>query len=111
MVTARPAHVIAPGPPAFELQTLGWRAFQDLCAAVLRQVWGQSVQAFADSNDAGRDGGFYGIWDNSAARAGMRALPEGPFAVQCKHTRNPSSTLFPSGLEDEFRKVPALVSQ
>ena len=100
---------VAPGSPVFELHTLGWRAFQDLCAAVLRQVWGQSVQAFADSNDAGRDGGFYGIWDSPAASSGMRDLPAGPFVVQCKHTRNPGGTLSPSGLEDEFRKVPALV--
>lgn len=107
----QPGHAVAPGSPVFELHTLGWRAFQDLCAAVLRQVWGQSVQAFADSNDAGRDGGFYGIWDNPAARSGMRDLPAGPFVVQCKHTRNPGGTLSPSGLEDEFRKVPALVGQ
>jgi hypothetical protein len=64
MVTARPARVAAPGSVSFDLHTLGWRAFQDLCAAVVRAVWGQSAQAFADSNDGGRDGAFYGIWRN-----------------------------------------------
>jgi hypothetical protein len=43
--------VAAVGSPRFALHTLGWRAFQDLSAAVLREVWGQSVQACADSND------------------------------------------------------------
>ena len=51
------------GVSEFELHTLGWRAFQDLCVAVVRTVWGHIVSAFADSNDAGRDGAFYGIWE------------------------------------------------
>jgi hypothetical protein len=45
--------VHAPGEPDFELHTLGWRSFQDLCAAILREVWGQTVQPFADTRDAG----------------------------------------------------------
>ena len=61
-MTRKQAVAAAPGPPSFELHTLGWRAFQDLCAVVIRTVWGQSVLVFADSNDAGRDGAFYGIW-------------------------------------------------
>lgn len=105
------ATVAAPGPPGFALHTLGWRAFQDLCAAVLRQVWGQSVQAFADSNDAGRDGAFYGVWHDSDNTSGLRDLPAGPFVLQCKHTKNPGATLAPSELEDEFAKVEALVRQ
>lgn len=111
MVTrpATPGRVIAPGPPAFELHTLGWRAFQDLCAAVLRQVWGQSAQAFADSNDAGRDGAFHGVWRDHPGETGLRDLPEGPFVLQSKHTKNPGSTLSPSDLADELGKVQAMV--
>jgi hypothetical protein len=45
----QPGRAVAPGSPVFELHTLGWRAFQDLCAAVLHQVWGQSVQAYSRS--------------------------------------------------------------
>lgn len=103
--------VVAPGSPTFELQTLGWRAFQDLCAAVLRQVWGQSVQAFADSNDAGRDGAFYGVWQDPSNPTGVQDLPSGPFVLQCKHTKSPDSTLSLSTLEDEFSKVSALVNR
>ena len=74
MVAGNPGHVVAPGSPAFDLHTLGWRAFQDLCAAVVRTVWGQSAQAFADSNDGGRDGAFYGIWHDPPASRGGAGL-------------------------------------
>jgi hypothetical protein len=104
------AHAVAPGSPTFELHTLGWRAFQDLCAAVVREVLGQSVQSFADSNDAGRDGAFYGIWHDPPGQ-GMRDILVGPFVLQCKHTRTPRATLALSKLEDEFGKVRALVDQ
>src|SRR5690348_8066927 len=109
MVTAGPARVVAPGPPVFELHTLGWRAFQDLCAAVVRTVWGQSAHAFADSNDAGRDGAFYGVWQDPPDAPGPRDLPAGPFVLQCKHTKRPGATLSESDLEEEFAKVPGLV--
>jgi hypothetical protein len=77
---------------------------------MLREVLGQSVQAFADSNDAGRDGAFYGIWHDPPGQ-GVRDLLVGPFVLQCKHTRGPRATLTLSKLEDEFGKVPALVDQ
>lgn len=103
------ATVTAPGSPTFALHTLGWRAFQDLCAAVLRHVWGQSVQPFADSNDGGRDGAFYGIWREHSQHAALRDLPQGPFVLQCKHTKSIDSTLSPSDLDEEFAKAKALV--
>ena len=108
MTGAAGGEVVAPVPPRFAFHTLGWRAFQDLCAAVLREVWGQSVQAFADSNDAGRDGAFYGTWAGGCT-SGMDDVPEGPFVLQCKHTKNVDSTLSASMLTEEFDKVSALV--
>ena len=106
-----PARVVAPGPPAFELHSLGWRAFQDLCGAVARTIWGQSAQAFADSNDAGRDGAFYGVWHDPPESMGLHDLLRGPFVLQCKHTKKAGSTLSVSDLEDEFGKVPSLVDR
>lgn len=103
--------VVAVGSPRFTLHTLGWRAFQDLCVAVLREVWGQSVQAFADSNDGGRDGAFYGTWQSPTDPSGVRDIPPGPFVLQCKHTKKADATLAPSELEDEFDKVTALVDR
>jgi len=110
-MTTRRARVAAPGEPTFELHTLGWRAFQDLCAGVLRTVWGQSAQAFADSNDAGRDGAFYGVWHDPPDKAGVHDYLRGPFVLQCKHTKKADSTLSESELEEEFDKVPGLVNR
>ncbi|MFY4722211.1 hypothetical protein [Streptomyces sp. LaBMicrA B280] len=115
----RTSETVAPGSPRFALHTLGWRAlhtlgwraFQDLCAAVLREVWGQSVQAFADSNDGGRDGAFYGTWQPPPVSEGVQDVPPGPFVLQCKHTKRADATLAPSELEDEFAKVHALVDR
>ncbi|MFD8970670.1 restriction endonuclease [Streptomyces sp. NPDC059568] len=105
------SETVAPGSPRFALHTLGWRAFQDLCAAVLREVWGQSVQAFADSNDGGRDGAFYGTWQPPDEPGCVRELLPGPFVLQCKHTKKADATLAPSELKDEFAKVRALVGR
>lgn len=90
------------------MHTLGWRSFQDLCAAVLREVWGQSVQPFADSQDGGRDGAFYGQWSNSSPGFD---LPDGPFVLQCKFLAHRDKTLSLSGLEGELTKIKNLVSQ
>ncbi|MFG2409896.1 hypothetical protein ACGFR8_37365 [Streptomyces brevispora] len=103
--------VAAVGSPRFALHTLGWRAFQDLCAAVLREVWGQSVQSFADSNDGGRDGAFYGTWPPPIGPNSAHDVPPGPFVLQCKHTRKADATLAPSELDDEFDKARALVKR
>lgn len=100
--------VHAPGPATFELHTLGWRSFQDLCAAVLREVWGQSVQPFADTNDAGRDGAFYGMWRGTARSSD---LPNGPFVLQCKFMARRDQTLSPSSIEDELAKIRKLVDR
>lgn len=108
MVDTPATQVVAPGSPRFSLHTLGWRAFQDLCAAVLREVWGQSVTAFADSNDAGRDGAFYGRWVGTNSN-GMQDVPDGPYVLQCKHTKHADSTLAPSVLDEELGKVQGLV--
>src|SRR5262249_31537308 len=110
VVTRTRARAAAPGSASFDLHTLGWRAFQDLCAAVVRTVWGQSAHAFADSNDGGRDGAFYGISRNPPDGREAQDLPDGPFVLQCKHTKKPGDTLSESDLEEEFAKVPALVA-
>ncbi|GHB75624.1 hypothetical protein GCM10010377_77530 [Streptomyces viridiviolaceus] len=107
----RKGAVAAPGSPDFALHTLGWRAFQDLCAAVLREVWAQSVHTFADSNDGGRDGAFYGTWQQPPDPIGVQDVPDGPFVLQCKHTTKADTTLTPSELSDEFAKAQALVDQ
>ena len=103
-----PSLVHAPGPPTFELHSLGWRAFQDLFAVVAREVWDQSAQPFADTHDAGRDGAFYGVWKDSA---NAPALARTPFVLQCKFVAHRDKTLTLSAISEELSKIRTLVSQ
>lgn len=90
----------------FNLHTLGWHSFQQLCLSVLREVLGQTVQSFLDTNDGGRDGAFSGIWSQQNGE-----LFSGRFVIQCKFTARVGHTLTPSDLEDEFIKAERLVSK
>lgn len=102
---------IAPGTPSFELHTLGWRAFQNLTGVILRELWGQTFQTFADTNDGGRDGAFYGVWKNSSAEDSAIEIPDGPCVVQCKHSSAKEARLTLSQMTDELSKVRKLVDQ
>lgn len=46
----------------FDLHSLVWNSFQQLCLAICREVLGQTVESFLDTNDGGRDGAFAGTW-------------------------------------------------
>lgn len=92
--------------PTYELHRLGWNSFQQLCHTICREVLGQTVQSFLDSNDAGRDGAFAGTW---SPRSGETYA--GRFVIQCKHTANPNHRLRPSELNDELQKVEKLVAR
>jgi hypothetical protein len=46
----------------YDLHSLGWDSFQQLCLAISREVLGQTVQTFLNSKDGGRDGAFAGKW-------------------------------------------------
>ncbi len=96
--------------PDFRLHTLGWSAFQDLTLTILRQVLGQTVEHFAQTNDGGRDGSFLGSW-KPAPGFGIDAIEalEGPFVVQCKSVQAESVTLAPSDISSELSKVRELV--
>lgn len=90
----------------FELHTLGWKAFQQLCVSITGEVWGQTVQSFFDSHDGGRDGAFYGTWTPKAGEAF-----QGSFTVQCKFTANPNKTLPLNELKDEIIKARRLAAR
>jgi hypothetical protein len=89
----------------YDLHLLGWNSFQQLCLTITREVLGQTVQSFLDSNDAGRDGAFAGSWT---------AFPgedfRGKFVIQCKFSNRPSFYLTKSGITDEIPKVRKLVA-
>jgi hypothetical protein len=85
---------------SFDLQSLGWKAFQQLCATITSEVLGQSVEMFLPSQDAGRDGAFRGKW----RRVGSEEF-SGPFTIQCKFTSKHNIRLTASAIREEFEKA------
>lgn len=97
---------------SYDLHKLGWRAFQDLSAVVLQHALGQTFHTFADSNDGGRDGAFYGGW-LAASLDATTTLPASladaaAVVAQCKFSASGVGTLPPSGLTDELVKAEKL---
>ncbi len=90
----------------YELHTLGWKAFQQLCVTIASELWGQTVQGYFEGNDGGRDGGFYGAW----VPRGNEKL-DGSFAVQCKFSALPNRSLAFSDLSEELAKARRLASR
>ncbi len=91
--------------PSYELQSLGWRSFQDLCATILSNVFGQTFQVFAPSHDGGRDGAFYGTWKSEEG-----SELSGSFTVQCKFSSK-DTALSKAALHDEIGKATRLASR
>jgi hypothetical protein len=89
----------------YDLHLLGWNSFQQLCLTITREVLGQTVQSFLDSNDAGRDGAFAGSWIPTSGEK-----LSGKFVIQCKFSNRPSYYLTKSGIADELPKVRKLVA-
>ncbi len=88
----------------FRLHTLGWHSFQQLCLSVTREVLGQTVQSFLDSNDGSRDGAFSGVWSQQSGES-----LSGRFVIQCKFTGRVGYALTISDIEEEFKKARRLV--
>jgi hypothetical protein len=89
----------------YELHRLGWNSFQQLCQTICREVLGQTVESFLDSNDAGKDGAFAGTWVQAPGE-----VYSGRFVIQCKFTANAKNNLKPSDIKDETEKVRRLVA-
>ncbi len=94
------------GEITYELHTLGWKAFQNLCATIAAEVFGQTVQGFFDSNDGGRDGAFHGKWKTASGE-----LFEGSFTIQCKFTSKADKQIRPGDLADELEKAKRLAAR
>ena len=102
-----PAHVSAQATePNYELHSLGWKAFQQLCVTVASEAWGQVVQGFFDSNDGGRDGAFHGTWTPVRGEAF-----DGAFTAQCKFFASSAKVLKLSDLTDELSKAERLAAR
>lgn len=90
----------------FDFQRMGWHGFQRLCITVCREVLGQTVEAFLDSNDAGMDGAFRGVW---VPMPGITLY--GRFVMQCKFSSRPGRRLSIADLESDIVKVQALARE
>lgn len=88
----------------YDLHSLGWHSFQQLCLTISREILGQTVESFLDSSDAGKDGAFAGVW----ASAGGESL-SGRFVIQCKFTGKRNKTLSAADLVDDAEKARKLV--
>jgi hypothetical protein len=89
----------------FNLHTLGWNAFQDLCATIISELYGVVPKIFSPQNDGGRDIAFQGAWNACALG------PDGSYAVQCKHTSRLQGHLSASMLSSEVEKAARLAEQ
>ena len=89
----------------YNLHRLGWNSFQQLCLTIAREVLGQTVQSFLDSNDAGRDGAFAGSWTPAPDQH-----LSGKFVIQCKFSNKAGCLLTKSDITNETPKVRKLVA-
>ena len=89
----------------YDLHRLGWNSFQQLCLTIVREVLGQTVQSFLDTNDAGRDGAFAGKWVSASGEH-----LSGEFVIQCKFSSRVNYNLAKSDITDEIPKVGKLVT-
>ncbi len=87
----------------YELHSLGWKAFQNLCVTIVGEVWGQVVQSYFDSRDGGRDGAFHGTWQPKTGES-----YHGAFTAQCKFTAKADKSLRLADLTDELVKAQRL---
>jgi hypothetical protein len=84
----------------FNLHTLGWKSFQDLCATILTEVLGQTFQTFSPGHDGGRDGAFRGDYHSQTGE-----ILHGTFTAQCKFTNTPGKNLTASDITPELPKI------
>lgn len=84
------------------LHTIGWKAFQNLCAQVCEEEFGQPVEIFREAQDGGQDAVFL-----------IPSKTKGAVAVgtvQCKHVSDHTKQLKLSDLTPELNHVKTLVS-
>lgn len=87
----------------YELHSLGWKSFQDLCHTILKDIFGQNLQAFAATSDGGRDGYYTGVWNKHDS-----CYFQGPSTIQCKFSKDKNKSLALSLLNEELDKAKEL---
>jgi energy-coupling factor transporter ATP-binding protein EcfA2 len=86
------------------LHTLGWKAFQDLCAHVCEDVMNVPVEVYREAQDGGQDAVFV---SKSAGVDGKSPTT----TVQCKFSSNGSRQLKLTALDEELGHITTLKQQ
>jgi hypothetical protein len=85
----------------FALHTLGWKAFQDLCAQICEESLGRTVSIYREAQDGGQDAVFL--------LPGKTGFTEA--TVQCKFSGKFERRLKLSDISDELENVQTLVAE
>lgn len=84
------------------LHTLGWKAFQDLCAQICEEVLQNPVAIYREAQDGGQDAVFQFKRKNKSTGTGT---------VQCKFTSDSKKRLKPGDLLEEKNSVKELIEK
>jgi hypothetical protein len=79
------------------LHTLGWKAFQDLCAQVCEDILNIPIEIYREAQDGGQDAVF-------VTKSGL-GIPSKNATVQCKYSSHFSRTLKASDLRAEVEHI------
>ncbi|RWD01441.1 MAG: hypothetical protein EOS58_25555 [Mesorhizobium sp.] len=82
------------------LHTLGWKAFQDLCAHVCEDVFQVPLETYREAQDGGQDAVFLGKPSSK--------IP-GPSVIQCKFSSSATRSLRYGDISTEERTIEGLV--
>ncbi len=86
----------------FALHTLGWKAFQDLCAQVMEEELKTTVSVYREAQDGGQDAVFLAKSPDALSVVGT---------VQCKFSSKREQRLRPSDIVGELEHVEQLVAK
>ena len=85
------------------LHTLGWKAFQDLCAQVCAETWGTTVSIYREAQDGGQDA----VLQTRKTRSGRKGFEA---TVQCKFSGKADRRLHATDVDVELDTVRELVA-
>jgi len=85
------------------IHTLGWKAFQDLCAQVCAEVWNKTVSIYREAQDGGQDAVFL-------TRGNTQEDDSEEATVQCKFSSKAEQRLRVSDIESELETVRELTA-
>ena len=85
------------------IHTLGWKAFQDLCAQVCAEAWGTTVSIYREAQDGGQDAVFR-MRKSGSGQKGFEAT------VQCKFSGKADLRLRATDVDAELATVRELVA-